>query len=117
MAELMKIVGLKRSYDQNSGITDIDMHISRETLHGFLGLNGSGKTTTMKIIMGLLKRDDGKIEYEGREYDPSNVNDIGIIHRRCSWLPSIILEKMTERRTNRMDNVHITSNFSVIFPK
>lgn len=75
MAELMKIVGLKRSYDQNSGITDIDMHISRETLHGFLGLNGSGKTTTMKIIMGLLKRDDGKIEYEGREYDPSNVND------------------------------------------
>ena len=75
MAELMKITGLKKRYDNNSGITDIRMNISKGTIHGFLGLNGSGKTTTMKIIMGLLRKDGGMIEYDGREYDPANVND------------------------------------------
>lgn len=75
MAEIMKITGLKKRYDNNSGITDIRMNISKSTIHGFLGLNGSGKTTTMKIIMGLLRKDGGMIEYDGKEYDPANVND------------------------------------------
>jgi len=75
----MKIEGLRKNYDVNSGIANIDMHISNGTIHGFLGLNGSGKTTTMKIIMGLLRKDGGIIEYNGENYDPSRVTNRGRI--------------------------------------
>ncbi len=76
MSELMKIVGLRKNYGLNSGIENVNMRVSTSTIHGFLGLNGSGKTTTMKIIMGLLRRDGGSIEFQGEEYDPEN-----LIHR------------------------------------
>jgi ABC-2 type transport system ATP-binding protein len=75
MTELMKIIHLQKYYDLNSGITDINIHISKGTIHGFLGLNGSGKTTTMKIIMGLLKRDGGSIECNNLPYEPSSIKD------------------------------------------
>jgi len=75
MAELMKISNLCKIYPSSSGIRDVSMSILKGSIHGFLGLNGSGKTTTMKCVMGLLRKDGGKIEYEGRVFDPMNVAD------------------------------------------
>lgn len=71
----MKISNLCKMYTSGSGITDVNMNLLDGTIHGFLGLNGSGKTTTMKCVMGLLKKDGGTIEYEGKLFDPMNVAD------------------------------------------
>src|SRR5699024_472525 len=40
-----------------------DLKIEEGQIHGFIGSNGSGKTTLAKIIMGILKPDQGKVDY------------------------------------------------------
>lgn len=42
-----------------------ELEIERGLIHGFIGSNGSGKTTAAKLIMGILKPDKGRIDYEG----------------------------------------------------
>lgn len=44
-----------------------DLQIEEGKIHGFIGGNGSGKTTMAKLIMGILQPDGGKIDYEGME--------------------------------------------------
>lgn len=42
-----------------------DLYIEKGKIHGFIGGNGSGKTTAAKLIMDILKPDRGRIDYEG----------------------------------------------------
>ena len=42
-----------------------ELKIEEGKIHGFIGGNGSGKTTTAKLIMGILEAEQGEIFYEG----------------------------------------------------
>lgn len=44
----------------------LDLHVPAGSVYGFLGPNGSGKTTTLRLLLGLLRRDDGTITVLGR---------------------------------------------------
>ncbi|HZY81513.1 MAG TPA: ATP-binding cassette domain-containing protein [Cyclobacteriaceae bacterium] len=58
-------------YDYSKGVTTlhgIDLHVNRGDIYGFLGPNGSGKTTTLSLLLGLLKNQKGKIEFFGKEF-------------------------------------------------
>jgi len=56
-----------KSYGAYPGVWDVSLTVERGTLHGFLGPNGSGKTTTMKCVMGLLRKTSGLIRVFGEE--------------------------------------------------
>lgn len=47
-------------------LTDINLRVERGSIYGFLGPNGSGKTTTLSLLLGLLKPQAGSIELFGR---------------------------------------------------
>lgn len=64
---MLEIVGLKKVFGNNKVIDGLDMKVEDGSVFGFLGANGSGKTTTMKMIMGLTKPDAGKIIVNGKE--------------------------------------------------
>lgn len=58
-------------YDYSRGVTtlfDIDLQVNRGDIYGFLGPNGSGKTTTLSLLLGLLKNQQGRIEFFGKEF-------------------------------------------------
>jgi len=58
-------------YDYTAGATTlhgINLQINRGDIYGFLGPNGSGKTTTLSLLLGLLKQQKGKIEFFGKEF-------------------------------------------------
>lgn len=60
----MRIINLEKKVgDFQMKIPDLD--IERGKIHGFIGGNGSGKTTAAKLIMGVLQADSGKVDYEG----------------------------------------------------
>jgi ABC-2 type transport system ATP-binding protein len=44
---------LKKIYGEKAAVTGIDLAVERASIHGFLGRNGSGKTTTIKMLLGL----------------------------------------------------------------
>ena len=52
--------------ESNNGITDINMRLKRGTLTVVTGRIGSGKTTMLRVLMGLLPKDDGQIRWNGK---------------------------------------------------
>src|SRR5690349_7200465 len=57
------------SYYYSKGIQtlfNLDLHVQKGTIYGFLGPNGSGKTTTLSLILGLLNNQKGSIEIFGQ---------------------------------------------------
>jgi ABC-2 type transport system ATP-binding protein len=52
--------GLTKSFDGRVVVRDLSMQVRRGTIYGFLGPNGSGKTTTIRMLCGLLTPDKGE---------------------------------------------------------
>src|SRR5262249_32038754 len=50
--------GLTKSFDGRKVVRDLSMQVRRGTIYGFLGPNGSGKTTTIRMLTGLLTPDE-----------------------------------------------------------
>ena len=54
------VEGLTKSFDGRKVVRDLSMQVKRGTIYGFLGPNGSGKTTTIRMLTGLLTPDEGR---------------------------------------------------------
>src|SRR6187399_591744 len=51
--------GLTKKFDGRAVVRNLSMQVKRGTIYGFLGPNGSGKTTTIRMLCGLLTPDEG----------------------------------------------------------
>ncbi len=56
----IEVEGLTKSFGGRTVVRDLSMHVRRGTIYGFLGPNGSGKTTTIRMLTGLLTPDGGR---------------------------------------------------------
>jgi ABC-2 type transport system ATP-binding protein len=56
----IEVEGLTKSFDGRTVVRDLSMRVRRGTIYGFLGPNGSGKTTTIRMLCGLLTPDAGR---------------------------------------------------------
>src|SRR6266487_2278361 len=76
---VLKTVGLSKSYKVGHirrrlrpALQGLDLEVRRGEVFGYLGPNGSGKTTTLKLLMGLLRPDSGEVQVLGRPWhDPA----------------------------------------------
>ena len=59
MDYIMETVGLRKAYKDNIVVDDVNMHISKGAIYGFVGPNGAGKSTVMKMILSLIQPDAG----------------------------------------------------------
>ncbi len=57
---VIDVHGLTKSFDGRKVVRDLSMQVKRGTIYGFLGPNGSGKTTTIRMLTGLLTPDEGE---------------------------------------------------------
>ena len=63
----LRTAGLTRSFGKQVAVDNVDLVVPRGAVYGFLGPNGSGKTTTIRMLLGLLAADSGDIELLGEE--------------------------------------------------
>jgi ABC-2 type transport system ATP-binding protein len=64
MSEILKITGLGKSFGRHVVFSDLNMGLSPGKVHGLLGLNGEGKTTLIRILLGVIPSDQGEIFYK-----------------------------------------------------
>lgn len=64
---LIQTNGLSYSYGRQLILKELDLCVERGSIYGFLGPNGSGKTTTLSLLLGLLKMQQGRIQLFGKE--------------------------------------------------
>ena len=71
MSAVLEIAGLQKTYRSRKGsrkaLDGFDMVVESGQVHGFLGPNGSGKTTTLRTLLGLIKPNGGRMTILGRE--------------------------------------------------
>ncbi len=67
---LLRTRGLTKQYGKQKAVNNVDIHIRQGAIYGFIGKNGAGKTTFLKMISGLSKPTSGEMElfgYSGRD--------------------------------------------------
>ena len=65
MEHLIEIKDLTKDYGDSKGIFDINLNIDKGEMIGFVGTNGSGKTTTIRNILGFIKPTKGIVTVNG----------------------------------------------------
>jgi ABC-2 type transport system ATP-binding protein len=65
----LEVRALDKRFDDVVALDGMGFEVGRGRLVGFLGPNGSGKTTTMRTVMGLLRPDAGEVRWDGRPAD------------------------------------------------
>ncbi len=85
MEHVIGTESLTKIFNQKTiAVNDLYMKVPKNSVYGFLGPNGSGKTTTIKLILGLLRPSAGSIEVFG---EPVGM-DSADIRRRIGYLPT-----------------------------
>jgi len=74
---------LTKAFGQTKALTDLNLAVPRGKVTGFLGPNGSGKTTTIRILLGLLRADSGKVTL----LDGNPWTDAVDLHKRLVYVP------------------------------
>lgn len=67
MEEAIKTIHLSKFYGETRAVDDLNLSVSRGEIFGFLGLNGSGKTTTIRTLLGLVKPSQGEAFLLGKK--------------------------------------------------
>ncbi len=83
---ILEIKHLKKYYGNNRGVEDVTLKLNKGDIYGFIGPNGAGKSTTIRTIMGLINKNDGKILFNGKELN----SDDPLIKEKIGYLPSEI---------------------------
>ena len=74
MQNSLEVINLSKSYNAKEAVKDISFKINRNEIIGILGPNGCGKTTTIGMILGLLKPSQGKVLINGIEIENNRVD-------------------------------------------
>ncbi len=64
MSEILRIHNLSKSFGRKKVLENFNMALEKGKVYGLLGKNGEGKTTLMRIIMGIIPSDKGEIIYK-----------------------------------------------------
>ncbi len=71
--------GLTRRFDKRTVVDRLNLQVERGGIYGFLGPNGSGKTTTIRLLLGLIRPDAGDIQVFGMQLCQSLRRRIGSV--------------------------------------
>ena len=70
----LEVIKLSKDYNGKDAVKDISFQLNKNEIIGILGPNGCGKTTTIGMILGLLKPSKGKVLINGIEIENQRVN-------------------------------------------
>ncbi len=73
MENLVEVKNLKKNYGSIEAVKDISFNIKKNEIIGLLGPNGSGKTTTIGMMLGLLKPSNGEILIDGKKIEENRI--------------------------------------------
>ena len=91
------VENLSKNYSENKAVNNINFKIGENEIVGLLGPNGCGKTTTIAMILGLLKPSSGKILIDGIDIE---YNRIELLHKMNFISPYIELPKKLTVKEN-----------------
>lgn len=79
MSNIIEISGVTKTFGSHVAVDNLSLAVPKGSIYGFIGPNGSGKTTTIRMIMNILYPDSGTIRIFGEQQTGSNLKKIGYL--------------------------------------
>jgi len=98
---LLETSGLVKKYSGRPVVNEVSLTIRRRSIVGLLGRNGAGKTTCFRIIMGMIRADDGSVKFEGRE-----ITSLPMYRRARLGMGYLSQEPSIFQRLSVLDNLY-----------
>ncbi len=83
MTAVIEVADLRKSFGRTHALDGLDLTVAAGEVHGFLGPNGSGKTTTIRVLLGLIRASGGSVRLLGG--DPWR--EATTLHSRLAYVP------------------------------
>ena len=80
---IIEVENLQKTFQGKEVLRDLSLTVEQGNIYGFLGPNGSGKTTTLRILLGLLAKDDGRVRVMGQDVGLQDTE----IRKKVNMLP------------------------------
>tara|TARA_Y100000992_G_scaffold173568_1_gene116977 strand:+ start:40 stop:777 length:738 start_codon:yes stop_codon:yes gene_type:complete len=103
MQKLIIVENLSKNYQKKEAVKNISFTINENEILGLLGPNGCGKTTTIAMMLGLLKPSNGNVKIHGQDIEK---NRISLLHKMNFISPYIELPK----KLTVMENLIVYAN-------
>jgi len=97
MTNSIEVINLSKKYKSKNAVSNINFKIGENEIVGLLGPNGCGKTTTIGMILGLLKPTNGQVLINGKSIE---TNKISLLHKMNFISPYIELPKKLKVKQN-----------------
>lgn len=90
----IEIKGLTKNFGSKQALKGLNMTVPQGSIYGFIGENGSGKSTTEKLICGLILPNDGQIKLFGKPYTDADVRaKMGVLIESPGCFPNLTVWK------------------------
>lgn len=88
---ILKISGLDKSYGSVHAVKNLHLEVKKGQVFGLLGPNGSGKTTTLAMLLGVVRMDKGTYNWFGKSPSPASQQKIGSMLESPNFYPYLNL--------------------------
>ncbi|NND31797.1 MAG: ATP-binding cassette domain-containing protein [Saprospiraceae bacterium] len=85
--KILSIHGITKSYGRIEAIKNLDLEVEPGQVYGILGPNGSGKTTTLSIVLGIIRQDKGMFQWFDGKYGRSVRTRLGALLETPNFYP------------------------------
>lgn len=99
MSAVLTTNGLRKEYKDTVALNDLNITVEKGQIYGLLGPNGSGKTTTLGILLGVIKPKKGSFSWFGNGQKDENRKNIGALLETPNFYPYL----------NAVDNLKIVA--------
>jgi len=97
MTNAIEVINLSKSYGPKEAVKRINFRVNENEIIGLLGPNGCGKTTTIAMILGLLKPSNGQVLINGMNIENHRIS---LLHKMNFISPYIELPKKLSVKQN-----------------
>ena len=90
----LKVENVSKHFGEKLAVDNISFDINKPGVFGLLGTNGAGKSTTIRMMLGILKKDSGEITWNGKKVERKNANFGYLPEERGIYPKSKIYEQL-----------------------
>lgn len=96
MVVAIKVQNFTKYFGQKLAVDDLSFEVEKGSVFALIGANGSGKTTTIRCLLGIYKASSGSLTINGRIFSPDRANELGYLpEERGLYLNSSVMDVMT----------------------
>lgn len=101
MKDIIEINGLRKSFGEVQAVQDVSFRVREGQLFAFLGVNGAGKSTTIHILCGILRKDSGEVRIDGKALEANAEQikrEIGVVFQNSALDKSLSVKDNLQSR-------------------